>query len=74
MSHLQIRRSWLTLAPKWLECGGGRALAGGLMQSTNQKRLGCDVTMGTHHWYARQASQWKMVEEGAPALCGSFLS
>jgi hypothetical protein len=58
------------------------------MQSTNQKRLGCDVTMGTHHqelgvsigslcltcWYGRQASQWKMVEEGAPALCGSFLS
>jgi hypothetical protein len=54
----------------------------------NQKRLSCDVTVEAHHQevgvsigisclaycYGYQATQWKMMEEGAPALCGILLN
>jgi hypothetical protein len=87
-SHLQIIRTCLLLAPKWLVCGGRGVFAGVLHTLTNQKRLGCDVTVDPHHQelglylgssclaclYGIQASQWKKLEEGAPAFCGSFLS
>jgi hypothetical protein len=43
MSHLQIRSSCLLLAPKWLLCGWGGALAGVLMYSDQSERLSCNV-------------------------------
>jgi hypothetical protein len=38
MSHLQIRRSYLLLAPKWLDCGEGGALAEVLKQSDQSEK------------------------------------
>jgi hypothetical protein len=38
MGHLQIRRSCLLLAPKWLVCAGQGALSGMLMQSDQSEK------------------------------------
>jgi hypothetical protein len=66
----------------------GGALVGVLTQSYQQKRLGCDVTVGPHHQElgmsigsscldccnGSQASQRKKLQKGNPAVCGSFHS
>jgi hypothetical protein len=65
-----------------------RGLSRSASQSDQSERLCCDVTVDSHHQKLRvsigsscltsckhsQASQWKKLEEGGPALCGSFLS
>jgi hypothetical protein len=65
-----------------------RGLSGSASHSDQSERLGCDVAMDSHHQElgvsigssclacckGSQASQWKKLEEGGPALCGSFLS
>jgi hypothetical protein len=61
---------------------------GVLTQSDKSESIGCDVTVGPLQQelggslgsschaccYGGQASEWKKLEEVAPALCGSFLS
>jgi hypothetical protein len=67
--------------------GGAGTIGGVLMQTDQSEKTDCDVTVGPHHQelgvcidsscpaccYGSQANQWKKLEEGAPALCGSFL-
>jgi hypothetical protein len=73
---------------KVLVCGEGRALARVLMESDQSEKtwlsyhsVRTSPRTGSVHrqllpgcCYGSQASQWKKLEEGAPALCRSFLN
>jgi hypothetical protein len=75
-------------SPKGLVCAREGTYLEYFCFMTNQKRLGSDVTAGPQNQelgvsignsclaccYGSQASHWKKLDEGAPALCGSFLS